>query len=59
VADDSLYTYHAADFHVGLGYPAMAKLGLAAIALVIAIVVAMVWTIARRACRRKADQVSS
>jgi pimeloyl-ACP methyl ester carboxylesterase len=59
VADDSLYTYHPVDFDVGLGYPAMAKLGLTAIVLVIAIVVATVWYIARRARRRKAGQVSS
>jgi hypothetical protein len=58
-ADDSLFTHHRADFKVGVGYPAMAKLGLVAIVLVIAIVVATVWHIARRARRRKASQFSS
>ena len=41
VADDSLYTYHPVDFHVRLGYPAMAKLGLAAIVLIIVLLVVL------------------
>jgi hypothetical protein len=45
VADDSLFTYHPVDFHVGLGYPVMAKLGLAIIVLVIAGVGALIWFI--------------
>jgi hypothetical protein len=56
--DDSLFTYQPMDFHVGLGFPAMAKLGLAIIVLVIAGVVALVWLIVRWVRRRKAVQVS-
>jgi hypothetical protein len=51
-ADDSLFTYHPVDFSVGLGYPTLAKLGLAAIVLVIVGLVALVWFIVRR---RKAN----
>jgi predicted sugar kinase len=59
VADDSLFTYHPVDFHVGLGYPEQAKLGLAAIVLVFVIVVALVWFVARLVRRRRVSQVSS
>jgi len=61
VADDSLFTYHPVDFHVGLGYPAMARIALAAIVLVIVGLVALVWFVARRGRvrRRRASQVSS
>jgi hypothetical protein len=59
VADDSLFTPHPVDFRAGLGYPAMAKLGLAGIALLIAGVTALVWFIVRRGRRRRAGQVSS
>ena len=55
VADDSLFTYHPVDFSVGLGYPAMAKLGLAAIVLLVIIVVAVVWFVARKVRRRRAS----
>jgi hypothetical protein len=57
-ADDSLFSYHPVDFKVGLGYPAMAKLGLAAVILVIVIVVATVWFVARRVRQRKANLAS-
>ena len=57
-ADDSLYTYHPVDFYVRLGYPAMAKLGLAAVILVIVIGVATIWFVARRVRQRKANPVS-
>jgi pimeloyl-ACP methyl ester carboxylesterase len=56
--DDSLFTYQPMDFHVGLGFPAMAKLGLAIIVLVIAGVAALIWFIVRWVRRRKAVQVS-
>jgi pimeloyl-ACP methyl ester carboxylesterase len=59
VADDSLFTYQPVDFHVRLGYPAQAKLGLAAIVLVIVGVVALVYFVVRRVRRRRASQVSS
>jgi len=48
VADDSLYTYHPVDFTVRLGYPAMAKLGLVAIMLLVVGLVALIWLIVRR-----------
>jgi pimeloyl-ACP methyl ester carboxylesterase len=50
-ADDSLYTYHAVNFKAGLGFPAIAKIIVAVILLVIAILVAVVWFIARRVRR--------
>ncbi|MCP4539709.1 MAG: hypothetical protein GY832_21435, partial [Chloroflexi bacterium] len=53
VADDSLYTYQPVSFHVGLGYPTMAKLGLAAIVLVIIILITAVWFIVHRVRRRR------
>jgi hypothetical protein len=57
--DDSLFTYQPMDFHVGLGFPEMAKLGLAVIVLVIAGVVAAAWYIARRVRQRRAGEVSN
>ena len=48
LADDSLFTHHPVDFGVGLGYPTQAKLGLAAIVLIVAGLVALVWFIVRR-----------
>jgi pimeloyl-ACP methyl ester carboxylesterase len=59
LADVSLFTYHPVDFHVGLGYPEQAKLGLAAIVLVFVIVVSLVWFVARLVRRRRVSQVSS
>lgn len=56
VADDSLFTRHLVEFHVGLGYPAMAKIGLAAIVLVVVLLVVLLWFIARRVRRRMASQ---
>jgi hypothetical protein len=60
VVDDSLFTHHAVDFHVGLGYPAMAKLGLVAIMLIVVVVVAVVWFVAQRGRvrRRRAVQIA-
>ena len=59
VGDDSLFTYQPVNFHMELGYPALAKLGLASIVLVIVGLVALLWFIVRRVQRRKASQVSS
>ena len=59
VADDSLFTYQPMDFDVGLGFPAIAKLIVAAVVLLIAIVVAVVWYISHRVRQRKAWQVSN
>ena len=57
--DDSLYTYQPLDFHVGLGYPAQAKLGLGAIVLIFVLVVALVWFVARLVRRRRAAQAAN
>jgi pimeloyl-ACP methyl ester carboxylesterase len=59
VADDSLFIYQPMDFGVGLGFPAIAKLVLAAIVLLIAIVVAVAWYILRRVRQRRAREVSN
>jgi hypothetical protein len=57
VADDSLYTHHPVDFKVGLGYPALAKLGLVAIVLVIVLLGILGWFITRKLRRRRAKQM--
>ena len=59
VADDSLFAYQPMNFDVGLGFPAMAKLIVAAIVLLIAIVMAVVWFIIRWVRQRRAGQVSN
>jgi hypothetical protein len=46
-------------FAVGLGYPALAKLGLAAVVLVVVRLLALGWFIVRRVRRRRAAQVPS
>jgi len=53
VADDSLYTYQPMNFHVRLGFPEIAKIGLAVIVLVITGLVALVWLIVRRVRGRR------
>jgi hypothetical protein len=58
VADDSLFSYHTLDFKIGLGYPAMAKLGLAAIILMVVGLIVLIWFIARRIRRPRTSQVS-
>jgi hypothetical protein len=59
VADDSLFSDHPVDFNVGLGYPEMAKLGLAAIVLVVVALVVIVWFIVRKVRRRRAADIYS
>ena len=59
VADDSLYTYQPVDFHVGFGFPEMAKLLVAIVVVVPIGLVALVWFVVRRVRRRRASQVSS
>ena len=54
VADDSLYTYQPVDFHVGLGFPEMAKLLVAIVVLVPLLLAALVWFIVRWVRRRRA-----
>jgi pimeloyl-ACP methyl ester carboxylesterase len=59
VADDSLYTYQPVNFDVGLGFPGMAKLLVALPVLIVVLVVAVVWFIARKRRQRSAAQVSN
>ena len=47
VADDSLFTHQPVSFRAGLGYPALAKLGLAAIVGIVVLLAAAGWFIAR------------
>jgi len=54
VADDSLFIYQPMNFDVGLGFPAVAKLFLAAIVLLIAILVALIWFVISRVRRYRA-----
>jgi pimeloyl-ACP methyl ester carboxylesterase len=51
VADDSLFTYQPMNFDVGMGFPAMAKLVLAAIVLLIALVWLIIYLVRRRRAR--------
>ena len=54
VADNSLYTYAPIDFRMSWGYPALAKLLLGMVLLLIAAAVTLIWLVVRRAQRRKA-----
>lgn len=56
-ADDSLFVHHTVNFKATMSFPAMAKLIVAAIVLVITIVIAVVWFIARRAQRSRVGLV--
>ena len=51
--DASLYTYQPLDFDVGLGWPGLAKLLVAVPVLIVVLVVAAVWVIIDRQCRRR------
>jgi len=59
VADNSLYTYAPIDFRVSWGYPALAKLLLGLVLLLIAAVVTVIWFVVRRIQRRKARQAAN
>ena len=56
VADDSLFTHQPVDFRAGLGYPARAKLGLAAIVGIVVLLAALGGFIART--RRRGRRVA-
>ncbi len=56
VADDSLYTYEPMDFHVGLGFPALAKIALSVVVVLILVVAAVIWLVVRKISRRRATQ---
>jgi pimeloyl-ACP methyl ester carboxylesterase len=51
--DDSLFTYQPMDFHVGLGYPEILKLALAAVVAVLLGLTATAWFIVRKIRRRR------
>jgi pimeloyl-ACP methyl ester carboxylesterase len=55
--DASLYTYQPLDFDVGLGWPALAKLLLAVVALVPILLLVLAWWIIRWAKRRKSSEL--
>jgi uncharacterized membrane protein len=52
--DDSLFIYQPMNFDVGLGFPGMAKLVLAAIVLIIVLVIVLIWFVISRVRRRRA-----
>ncbi len=54
VVDDSRYVYSPMNFKVGLGYPAIMKLVLAGVFLILLIVIAVIWFVVRKIRRRKA-----
>jgi len=54
VADDSLFTYQPMDFHVGLGFPVIAKIVLAVVLLIAGGLVVLARFVVRRVQRRKA-----
>jgi pimeloyl-ACP methyl ester carboxylesterase len=54
MADDSLFTYQPMNFDVGMGFPAMVKLVLAAIILIVALIIALIWFVISRFRRRRA-----
>jgi hypothetical protein len=61
--DDSRYTYQPMDFYVKRGWTTQVKqymaIAVAAIVLLLAGVVALIWFIVRRTRRRRAGQISS
>jgi pimeloyl-ACP methyl ester carboxylesterase len=52
VADDSLFTATPLDFRVSWGYPALAKLGLGLVLLIMTILTGVIWLTIRRVKRR-------
>lgn len=58
VGDDSMFVYKPWEFKVGLGFPLMAKLGLAIVALVVVGLVVLVRYVVRRVRRRRAAQAT-
>ncbi len=59
MADDSLYTYKPMDFAVGMGFPALAKIGLGAAAALTVVVAVVIWLGARRIARRRATRTAA
>ena len=58
-ADDSLFTYAPMDFHVGMGFPAIAKIGLGVVVALILVMAVVIWLIVRRIVRRRATQAAA
>ena len=54
--DASLYKHQAVDFDAGLGWPGLAKILVAIVLAVLAVLGALAWLIARRILRRRAGQ---
>jgi pimeloyl-ACP methyl ester carboxylesterase len=54
VADDSLFTHQPVDFHVGFGFPELAKLALASVVVVPLLLMALVWVVVRWVKRLRA-----
>jgi hypothetical protein len=59
VADNSLFTYEPMDFHVGMGFPALAKIGLGVVVVLIVVVGVVIWLVVRRISRRRATKVAT
>lgn len=59
VADDSLFTYEPMDFAVGMGFPALAKIGLGAVVVLIVVVGVVIWLVVRKISRRRATKVTA
>jgi hypothetical protein len=51
--DASLYTYQPLDFHVGRGWPRLAKILVAVLVLIVVTVVAAVWSVTCRVQRTR------
>ncbi|MBN1978049.1 MAG: alpha/beta fold hydrolase [Anaerolineae bacterium] len=59
VADDSLFTYEPMDFHVGRGFPALAKIGLGVVVALVLLVGVVIWLVVRKISRRRATKVAA
>jgi hypothetical protein len=59
---DSLYAYEPMDFAVGMGFPALAKIGLGVIVVLPLLVAVVVWLVVQRirrlATHRAAQRIS-
>jgi len=55
VVDDSRFTYSPMSFKVGLGYPAIMKLGLAGAIFIILILISIIWFIVRKIRHKRSN----
>jgi pimeloyl-ACP methyl ester carboxylesterase len=58
-ADDSLFTYQPWEYNVGLGFPLLAKVLVAAVVLIPLLLIGVVWRIFHRNRSRRASRTSS